>query len=86
MSKNASGEIELAIRVTGIQDIYRFASHMLTGQVEFCREGRAALWSLRNRIEARQWNYMLTMMGGPATKFFRPKRLPGELPSDTVNR
>lgn len=72
--KNGDGEIQLLIRVTGTQDVYRFASHMLTGQVEFARLGELALRSLRRQIPARHWNYMLTSLAGPATSRFRKRK------------
>ena len=74
VSKNRDGDIQLVIRVTGAQDVYRFASHMLTGQCEFADAGVRALRSLRRRIEPHQWNWMLGSLGGPATTRFQQAR------------
>jgi len=72
VSRNRDGDVQLVIRVTGTQDVYRFASHMLTGQCEFADAGHRALRSLRRQIPRHQWAYMLESLGGPARDRFRP--------------
>lgn len=66
-----TGELQLVVKVTGPQDIYRFASHMLTGQCEFADAGVRALRSLRRKIPRDSWTYMLRSLAGPATRRFR---------------
>lgn len=70
VSKNRDGDVQLVIRVTGTQDVYRFASHMLTGQCEFAEAGTRALRSLRRQIPREHWDYMLRSLGGPARDRF----------------
>lgn len=48
--KNRNGEPVLTIRVTGGNEIFRFAFHLIRGQVEFLAIGCAAFRYLR-----RQW-------------------------------
>jgi hypothetical protein len=48
--KNKNGESVLTIRVTGGNEIFRFAYHLAQGQIEFGAVGRAAFRYLR-----RQW-------------------------------
>lgn len=72
VAKNRDGELQLTIKVTGIQDVYRFASHMLTGQTEFAKQGELALRSLRRQIPRENWVHMLRSLAGPATRRFRP--------------
>jgi len=72
VSKNRDGDVQLVVRVTGTQDVYRFASHMLTGQCEFADAGMKALRSLRRQIPREHWSYMLRSLAGPATRRFKP--------------
>lgn len=57
-------ELVLTITITGAHDIYRFAHHMLTGQVEFCGRGIAILSTLKRRMGKWRWNYMDRSLGG----------------------
>jgi hypothetical protein len=58
------GEMVLTITITGAHDIYRFAHHMLTGQVEFYSRGRKIIAALKRRMDAGQWRYLDRSMGG----------------------
>jgi len=72
VSKNRDGDVQLVIHVTGTHDVYRFASHMLTGQCEFAEAGMNALRSLRRQIPREHWSCMLRSLAGPAARRFRP--------------
>jgi len=72
VSTNRDGDVQLVVKVTGTQDVYRFASHMLTGQCEFAEAGTNALRSLRRKIPREHWAYMLRSLAGPAARRFRP--------------
>lgn len=81
-----NGEVQLLIRVTGEQDVYRFASMMLTGQVEFAEAGYSALKSLKRQIPAHHWMHMLLSLGGPATLKFRASPRPPAPPQPNGGR
>lgn len=48
--KNKHGEPVWTIRVTGTWEIFRFAYHLVQGQVEFMRMGDRAFRYLRRRM------------------------------------
>lgn len=53
----------LVITVTGAHDIYRFAHHMLMGQVEFAERARKILLALKRRMGLR-WAPLDKSLGG----------------------
>lgn len=50
VARNRDGEIQLTIKITGVTDVFRFATGMLSMQTEFATAGRKALRSLREAM------------------------------------
>jgi hypothetical protein len=61
-------ELVLTITVTGAHDIYRFAHHLLFGQVEFVELGQKIIDQLRRRMGRGRWSYIDRSMGGWRTR------------------
>jgi hypothetical protein len=57
-------ELEVTITIRGAYDIYRFAHHMLEGQVEFSRRGWKIIEQLKRRMKLGQWSYLDRTLGG----------------------
>jgi hypothetical protein len=56
--------VQLVITIEGSHDIYRFAHHMLLGQVEFSDRARKILVALKRRMGTDRWRYLDRSMGG----------------------
>lgn len=57
-------ELELTITIVGAHDIYRFAHHMLSGQVEFSARARKIIEALKRRMGKARWAHLDRSMGG----------------------
>lgn len=58
------GEHRLTVRISGAQDIFRFAINMLNMQVEFFEHGRGALVELREALGADRFDPMAKSLLG----------------------
>ena len=64
LTLNEHDEPTVTITLTGYHEIYRFAHHMESGQVEFGQAGNKIIQRIRRRLTATQWNeWMWTLHG-----------------------
>jgi hypothetical protein len=64
ITRNEHGEPTVTITLTGYHEVYRFAHHMESGQVEFGLAGNGIIRRLRRRFTKRQWDeWMATLHG-----------------------
>ncbi len=54
----------VTIEIAGIDDVYRFANHLLFGQVEFGRLGRKLIAGLRRKVGAAYWKKLMSRYHG----------------------
>jgi hypothetical protein len=73
---NEHGEPVVTFTVVGVHDIFRWAWHMVHGQVEFGRDGAHCLQHLRRRLGPKRYDeFDQTMTGGKSRSYsIRPKR------------
>jgi hypothetical protein len=50
VTRGPGGEPVLTVTVTGVDDVFRFAYHMMHGQCEFADKGRLTMRALRRQI------------------------------------
>lgn len=60
----SNDEPVLVIEVRGYHDIYRFSDHLRRGQCEFADIGRTVQRSLKRRMGAARWKWLLNYMHG----------------------
>ena len=66
------GDPTVTITLTGYHEIYRFAHHMETGQVEFARAGNSIIRRLRRRFTADQWDSWMWRLHGDNGRRYAP--------------
>lgn len=66
VTKSSDGEPVLTVTVRGVDDVFRFAWHMMHGQCEFADKGRLTMRSLRRQIGASYFTAMSRRMLGRA--------------------
>jgi len=64
LTRNAAGDPVLSLRVTGADDVYRFAHGMQTLQVEFARKGTLALTGLRRMVGKANYGWLVDTFHG----------------------
>lgn len=57
-------DLELTITIRGAHDLYRFAHHMLSGQVEFVERGSKIIEQLKRRMGKPRFNHLDRSLGG----------------------
>lgn len=67
-TRNEHGEIVVNFTITGWHDAFRWAFHMLHGQVEFGAEGRRVLQRMRRDVGAKRYDEFDRMMTGGKTR------------------
>lgn len=70
------GDPTVTITLTGYHEIYRFAHHMESGQVEFARAGNTIIRRLRRRFTADQWNTWMLRLHGDKGRRYHPASKP----------
>lgn len=69
---NKHGEPTVTITLTGYHEIYRFAHHMETSQVEFAEAGNRIIRGLRRRLNADKWNEWMWSLHGDKGRRIHP--------------
>lgn len=72
ITTNEFGDPTVTITLTGYHEIYRFAHHMETGQVEFARAGNSIIRRLRRRFTADQWDSWMWRLHGDNGRRYAP--------------
>lgn len=76
VTTNKHGEPTVTITLTGYHEIYRFAHHMETGQVEFGLAGNKIIRRLRRRLTTDQWNEWMWTLHGDKGRRYHPASKP----------
>lgn len=66
------GEPTVTITLVGYHEVYRFAHHMESGQVEFGRAGNHIIRRLRRRFTQEQWDDWMRILHGPSGRRIYP--------------
>lgn len=62
--KTVDGAPTLVVTVQGVDDVYRFANHLKTGQCEFADVGYRTEKYLKRKLSKKGWHWLMRYMHG----------------------